>query len=111
MELSDESLRLKCFEIVTNSGIRNDFPVYSMIEATMLFTWIKKGSLPIRGIYKPSEMYLEKLLEKAVDELAKERANRDQSAQGSDNNTNDLQVSESIFNRFMKRFRTPYKSL
>lgn len=105
MELSDESLRLKCFEIVTNSGIRNDFPVYSMIEATMLFTWIKKGTLPISGKYDQSEMYLDKLLEKAIDELAKERANRDQSAKGSDSNTNDLQVSDSIFFRFMKRFR------
>jgi hypothetical protein len=105
MDISDETLRLECLKIVTNNGSRTDFPIYQMIEATMLFRWIKDDSLPISGNYKQSEMYAGKLLEKVIDELIDERKNSNQSSQSSNGNANDLQIPESIINRFIRYIR------
>lgn len=102
---SDKELRLKCLEfIIKNSNTGYNFPVYQMLEAQMLYQWITTGTLPIAG-KKSSETMASDLLKKAIDVLIEERKQSNQAANGSDTDSDNLDIPESFLSLFLSYFR------
>ena len=101
--MNDQELRLKCLEFVTKYS-SFDFPVYQMIEAEMLFNYLKTGELPVEG-YTSSSISASDLLKSSLKQLFKEIEQGNQSADGSNDNSSKLDVPQSFINRFLSKLR------
>lgn len=101
--MNEQELRLKCLEFVTqNSSF--DFPVYQMIEAEMLFNYLKTGELPVEN-FELASISASDLLKASLKQLSKEIGQSDQSADGSNDNSSKLDVPQSFIDRFLSKLR------
>lgn len=105
--VSDEELRLECIRFTIKNDCSHgayNFPLYQMLEAQMLYQWIRTGILPIPG-KKSSATMASDLLQKALDVLIEERKQSNQAAYSSDTDPNDLDIPESFLSRFLSVLR------
>lgn len=110
--LSDEEIRMRCLEIVVNKSSTYDFPVYHMVEASILFRFVKEGNIPSLGkMYSRNANWSELLIEKALDLIIEERKQSNQAAYGSDTDPNDFGIPESFISRFFSGFRRKKSAL
>lgn len=110
--LSDEEIRMRCLEIVVSKSDRYDFPVYHMIEASILFRFVKKGEIPSLGkIYSRNANWSELLIEKALDLIIEERKQSNQSTYGCDTDPDDFGIPKSFISRFFSGFRRKKSAL
>ena len=105
-EISDQELRLKCLEFVLGHEGRIDYPLYQMIQASILFRFIKEGIIPTASkTYRPNDNFADQLIQKALDVLIDERAKSNQATQGGNGNADNLDIPEHLVSRFLSRFR------
>ena len=97
--LSDENLRLKCLEFVVESGHQYNFPVYQMIGASMLFRYIKSGTLPVIDDVNADDLILS-----AIEQLSKKREDAQQATRSGDPNADRLEVPKKPVSFFAKVF-------
>lgn len=101
--MNDQELRLKCLEFVTKYS-SFDFPVYQMIEAEMLFHYLKTGELPVKD-HALASISASDLLKISLKQFSKEIKQGDQSADGSNDNSSKLDVPQSFIDRFLSKLR------
>lgn len=103
--LSDEELRLKCIDFVSRQDhYHPGHPVETMINAQMLFQFVKSGKLPMVGLPDAQE-FTELVVEKALDLLGEKRNDGYQSASGSNQNPVQLNLLEKFAFRLALKFR------
>lgn len=101
--MNDQELRLKCLGFVAQYS-SFDFPVYQMIEAEMLFNYLKTGKLPVEN-FALASISASDLLKASLKQLSKEIEQGDQSADGSNDNSSKLDVPQSLIDRFLSKLR------
>lgn len=102
--MNEQELRLKCIELIIEKEGGYNFPVYQMIEAEMLYKYITEGKLP-KSSNNKAPIEIDKLLQKSLDELIKERSNCNQSTGGCNPNSDDLQIPKTFIYRFLSKLR------
>ena len=100
----DEKLRLECLKFVVNQDKNYNFPVYQMLEAEMLYQYVKNGTLPMSG-NRNASVEIEKLLSASFELLNKEVNDSNQSADSCNSNSDGLQIPESFVKRFLSKLR------
>lgn len=106
-KISDTSvIRLKCLEFIVNHDGNYRWPIFQMIEAEILFQYVTQGKLPTRNNeFCNAHESVDLLLERAFQELIKERDKGYKPTDSGNTNTNNLKNPESIFTRLFSRFR------
>lgn len=102
--LPDEQIRMECVNLVVQREHGYNFPVYHMIEAEMLYQYVKSGKIPMSG-FENAGIAVEMLLNTSLDQLINERKNSNQTADSSNKNADSLQIPESFVNRFLSKLR------
>lgn len=97
----DQHIRLKCLEYVSGNTT-HPFAIHRMIEAQMLFQFVRDGRIPVKTS-AGADVFARELLEKALDQLLDEREKARQSADSSNYQTDDFNCSESLVRTFLRR--------
>lgn len=100
--MNNEQLRIWCLEFVAKDRYNN--PVFQMIEAEILYHWVKNGALPLKGSGS-AEDYAKALVTHYVKELIDKGKDSEQTADSSNANIDNLPLLKSFIKQFLSKFR------
>ncbi len=97
----DESLRMKCLELLSVSGESYDV-CDTIVAASMLVIFVKTGMLPVSGYQK---MSVEEAIHDVYKVLEEKGKNPDKDTDASNNDTSPLEGKKPGFFGYLRSFR------